>query len=290
MSIPLNSACNCCDKIPRFDFSELPPDLSRDFFPFGIRSRTKSASVTPCGVQNPNDGLFYKVYTENYELGSVTRTYTYDPETNNCTEEIVADIPEGGGEGSLISVDYSGQITAGELKGYAETRLGLAEYSEWSNTATPTALSYSDSNGAAIAISEVRGFHPPTFSGFFKMWIDKVTFSWDSDEGRFINPQSGSYDIYEWSGGLLSILHSVNAEENKIYGPTFQLTATDQTQFILFIRKFSFLSDYVPNDPNINLGFDATFSFFLELDRPSPDCFSNGVPTVNESCPASLFD
>jgi|694.fasta_scaffold37532_3 hypothetical protein len=283
MSVSLNSACNCCDEIPRFDFSELLPDLSIDFYPFEIRSRTKSVAVSACGVQNPDDGFYYKMYVETYEIGSITRTYTYDPVTNNCIEEIISDLPEGGGEGELQSVEYSEQVTPEELIGYAETRLSQVEYSEWNETINPVASRYSDFSGAAITVSEVQAFHPPTFSGFFKMWIDGVNFTWDPDQG-FINPQSDPYDTYEWSGGLQSMSHSVNAEENRIYGPTFNLTAPNQTQIILYISKFSFLPDYVPNDPNIDVE-----SGFPVITRPDPDCFSNGVPTVNASCPANLF-
>ncbi len=127
-------------------------------------------------------------------------------------------------------------------------------------------------------ISEYRLSHPPTATGYLKIWLDNYVETYSPD-GSVISQSVQPFSTYEWSGKPLFPDQSVNSEANRIISSAFQVPLPESysVSHKIFMSKWSMLPNYVPSDPvSVNL---LGAPFFHE--RPSPDCFSNAVPNVS---------
>lgn len=121
--------------------------------------------------------------------------------------------------------------------------------------------------------------HLPSPSCYLKVWIGLTTFSFPANELSSPNLYSlvdDSTAEYIWSPSYSPCLpdptKSAFAEENIIESETYFLDPSEDNQITFaYIKKYSFLPDYEPNDP---LPFNPETQ---ELLRPDPDINPNGV-------------
>jgi hypothetical protein len=333
------SACNCCEAFPlnvvtlegqkksfslsKCGFAEFDgysadgvwPDTG--FSGSGNLLSTKFfLTGTLTGIQV--DGLAEPVDGE----GSVTRTYQFNQETGECDLSVSSGgLPEDAlgqpGDGGFLiyagDLNLSDEYTNEQLISNASTQAPEEFSGEWSGsnlTASQYLLNARDNDEpSAFGYYEeeqiqVRITHPPTATGYLKVWlwkkVTKLTEWPDTYDGE---PSYTEFEVYEWEGAPNSETHGINAQENKVTSsyypvdpeedPETALQMVDfysddgfvifqgqaaRTRVEIFVYKYSLIKNYTPDDPVLN---EATFA----LERPNPDCESNGVPTLSEACP-----
>jgi hypothetical protein len=297
------SACNCCE-----------------FFPTNVatlQSRSEFVSLGKCGYVD-DDGNFNLVQTDSYEnqfasdfwrelypgyaLPEVIKiiattnqetceeTITFDPEEQRDEEgQPQGPYDDGKTYNNQISEAFSDPFTNNALK-TKTSALITGTYGEWVNASsvTPqanrffsTAFSYwADFSDYTITNTKVRIVHPPTATGYLKVWLVKRIFLYSNDEWVFQREEP--FDVYEWEGEPSSAIHSINAEENQVLGDEFDAEVeADQFRYDIYIQKWSLIPDYEPADPAWNDELEQANKY----ERASPDCESNGAPTLNEECP-----
>lgn len=134
----------------------------------------------------------------------------------------------------------------------------------------------------AIQQSQFRITHPPSATGYLKIWFDKVIYNWDQELFSWVYVSREPFDAYIWSGGIPNPQNGVNDPENRIISQVFDLQIQDDEAYEIAPRKWSMLQQYEPVDPTDIFPIGLTT-------RPIPDCFSNNFPTVNGDCSANLF-
>lgn len=253
--------------------------------------------------------------------GSETFTVTYDYDSENgCTETVTFD-PAVVGEGGIYENQPTFNLFAGsnpsnehtdaDIKNEAQDLL-VGDYGDWGTAWGPSSGGPSNPSASAryqeVDLSfdadpeiytlngsyletrlEARIAHPPTATGYLKVWLGKREYNYDaSDEAIWVPDKDSGFQEYTWTGEPASEEHSINAEENQIFGESFELIAPEGKRFDVFVLKWSLIAGYEPDDPVFN---EETQQY--ELDnfgnplRPTPDCKSNGVPQLNSECPFS---
>lgn len=308
------NACNCCEQFP-IDVITLQ-SRSRGFF-IGRCSY----------YNEDDGKLYKKVtriYEDPWQedegwLGSETitviSTKTWSPRNiidgfDTCSENIeyipdISSFPPPYDDAStfqnLLETIWEDEETIQEIEDRYDLLIGLfPEFSEWQNINQPINAEnrhffgiiedhYSSSypDNSSISESEMRITHPPTASGYLKVWLLKRTYQWTRTEiqiGQFSYPffdweylMDEPFQIYEWTGQPQSLSHGINEEENKIFSQVWNVTAETNKLTEIYIQKFSLIDGYEPDDPIVN---EVNYWF----ERPSPDCESNGVPTLNIEC------
>jgi hypothetical protein len=280
------SACDCCEQFP--------------ILVVEFQSRSKFATLGNCGFYNEADDKYYFVQSQYYTntLGASapetygntqTKTYAngdctldteYDP-ADQVDEEGNPNPPYDDGatySEPILPPEYESEYTPEMLKDNVNGLL-VGDFTEWGGQ-TPSAYRFF-SNGQADysrGVVQVRVVHPPTATGYLKVWLYKKEFIWDEDE-EWIYVGDSEFGTYEWTGQPDSLEHSINSEENRVDGePIDVVVEEDQKRYDVFVLKWSLIPDYVPSDPIFN---EETLAY----ERPVPDCESNGVPTLNEDCP-----
>jgi hypothetical protein len=313
MSFPisLNSACNCCETIP--------------FLSFRHTIRSKGVTIGECGFIKEGDetNLYRQITTTYTETGSGIQlfvgigsdagadfyaevnegdttqvTLRREPSEDGCGCERIEvsgfywDDPAG------VEVDneYAEVATEAELIESTERCFENQEFFEsyeddrWFDYSFVSSENYIEGGTPAgsytISESRLSLIHPPTVSGYLKIWLWQR--KWTMVNGEYQSQELEPFDTYEWSGAPTFPDLGVNAVENRITSPEFEILAELGTVIDVFIGKWSLIPDYEPSDPILdpNAEINAEVSSWI---RPSPDCFSNGTPTVNAICPASLF-
>lgn len=305
----LNSACNCCETIPY-------PALK-------LEARSKGTSVTGCGYADPEgeEGVLYRQITTTYTApGPALQLWV--GVGLNAGEEYYAEINEGDTVEMVfrsvvtedgcgcIQGEYSGffwdDMDAGytseevyeevvpvdEVIGRGEDCLDLLELGAWGEWFFAAAEKRYSPHYYSRSVSELRLKHPPTVTGYLKIWLWQRKFT-ISTSGEFVSQELSPFDEYVWTGEPSNLNLGVNAEENRITSSVFEIITEDiNTRIDIFIGKWSLIPEYEPADPILdpnNSDPSQVNPDFPSWTRPNPDCFSNGTPTVNETCPASLF-
>lgn len=303
------SACNCCEAFP-IDVVTL-------------QFRTSSAILSKCGFLEDSGGgfiygtqisddpwtfdvdwakadgecysnlTFYKTQTivlqeVDQASQSMTKTLTFNAETCSCDVDANYFYPtsEDPGDVDLISRTLTDEYTTTELM---ENTVGcIPELPEEWTVGESVSISriYEEllSCNEAFAtydesIGEVRLTHPPTATGYLKVWLLKRTRDWDSITLTFGPPTDSLFDAYEWIGTPPSPTSGINETANQIISDPIEIVRPEEQQSVeIVVQKWSLIPEYEPTDPIVN---EETY----ELERPTPDCESNGVPTLNEDCP-----
>lgn len=138
---------------------------------------------------------------------------------------------------------------------------------------------------------QVRVSHPPTATGYLKVWLVKRVRQYNPETDTYSLPVDGPFEEYEWSGSPNDFNFGINEAENRINGPTYTLERpSPQTSVTIQVFKFSLLPNYEPDDPIIDENYfelpNVDNYGLSNLIRPTPDCKSNGVPTISNDCPA----
>jgi hypothetical protein len=129
--------------------------------------------------------------------------------------------------------------------------------------------------------AEYRISHRALPSCYLRVWIALMTYEWGPDL-EFGALLENSNEIYTWEPTSNPCLpdpeKSISDDAQIIKSPVYSLAipAETNTATFAFIRKYSFLPDYEPDDPIIV----NPFSF----SRPVPDCKPNGIPNPNSGC------
>jgi hypothetical protein len=251
--------------------------------------------------------------------GTSTRTYEFNAETGDCDVSVTSSglpndaLGELGDGGNLIIIDYqlSNEYTNEQLVENTRTQMSEEFSGEWDSENVAAGQYFDDliNDGDAGAFYnetqlQVRIAHPPTASGYLKVWLYKRTrklIDYVGDGvGGFVEvysePINTELEIYEWDGEPANAELGIDDEENRITSDVFAVpieevdldfieidTEIEQGQVAgnkveIVVWKYSLLEGYEPDDPIIN---EETF----QLERPDPDCKSNGVPTLNADCP-----
>lgn len=296
------SACNCCEQFP----IEAPL----------LQVRSRNANAAFCGFYNDADGKFYYKAEQTFEdpwaiiedpgaltEGTFVRTLTksYDATEDVCNETRTFEPNIYDDEQQMFIPPYDDSSTFNYPIGgpeYSEEEAPsaikervlnlLGEYSEWSQLGLlPVPAAEGFHWGPVFAVVETTGRiteaemrlnHYPTATGYLKVWLTVRTFTWDLEEAGWTNPIDSEFAVYEWTGEPASDQHAVDAPQNRITSQVWQIACADDQKKDVYIAKYSLIPGYEPEDP---LDFNAA----LSLNRPDPDCESNGVPTLNEDCP-----
>jgi hypothetical protein len=295
------SACNCCEPFPTFSgaFSYQPYVLK-------LEGRSKSFGAGPFYYEDEN-GDYFKTKTETdtwkggpgtilyadvsnqgldyygeIDFGSTTqRTYTYA--WINCQVEGSASgfyFDERGD--TEVTTQYSNPFNwPSEAVINAQECLASSEFGEWADVGS-VETSKVLNTGYAETVSEYRVKHPPTATGYLKVWLSKVDENY-SPEGELVSSSTQPFTTYEWSGAPPSLNHSINSLENLITSQVFEATPPESYSVVrkIVISKWSMLPEYEPDDP---VSLELVFAPYSHT-RPVPDCLSNGVPTLNDDCP-----
>jgi hypothetical protein len=303
------SACNCCEAFPVNVVT--------------FESRTSGAQLSKCGFLKDTGGYwfyknqisddpwtfdvgwaltdgecyqnltFYKTQTivlqeVDQDSQSMTTTATFNTETCECDFEATYFYPtsEDPGDVDFISRTLNNEYTTAELA--ANTVGCIPEFSEeWTpgNSVTISRIYEEQLNcneawaTYAESAGQVRIVHPPTATGYLKVWLLKRVRQYDTETLLFGPLTDSQFNVYEWSGTPASNLDGIDSEANRIESAPIEIDRPDeQTSVEVVVQKWSLIPGYEPSDPIVN---EETF----ELERPSPDCESNGVPTLNEDCP-----
>jgi hypothetical protein len=243
-------------------------------------------------------------------VGTVTRTYEFNAETGECDLSVVSSgLPENAlgdpGDGGFLIYNsapvFSNEYTNTQLISNALTQMPEEFQGEWSEDVRAFQTLFDtieDSEPSATYTEEqiqVRITHPPTATGYLKVWLWKKVSQLVEAYETYGEPVYSEFEVYEWEGAPNSDQHGINEEENEIISQVYEvpreedppnmvavntLTSVGEVGFTvveIFVYKYSLIKDYEPDDPVLN---EETF----ELERPNPDCESNGVPTLNEEC------
>jgi hypothetical protein len=219
--------------------------------------------------------------------GPVEEVFTvqYNTETCSCETTNTGFRPEDGGDQQSDDIEFSESYTKPNF--ISDTSACISDFSEWEGaTAAATEVTYALSviddavvNIYSVSDVEFRFTHPPTATGYLKVWIWQRVYDTRDEVGNWVNPVDLPYDTYEWIGQPPDLQYGIDESENKIVSDPFAPErAEENTRVEFFVAKWSLLPGYEPDDPLVD---EETF----ELSRPSPDCESNGVPTLNEECP-----
>jgi hypothetical protein len=252
--------------------------------------------------------------------GSATFTVTYDYDSENgCAETITFD-PAVVGEGGIyenqptftqfVGSAPSNEHTDAQIKNEAQDLL-VGEYGDWGTAWGPGSGGPSNPSSSAryqqVNLSfdadpevytlndsyletrlEARIAHPPTATGYLKVWLAKREYNYDPTSEIYdiwVPDKDSEFQEYTWTGEPASDEHSINSQENQIFGESFELIAPEGKRFDVFVLKWSLIPGYTPADPVLN---EETQRYERdgngELVRPDPDCESNGVPTLNGDC------
>lgn len=289
--------CNCCQLFP---------------FVFDLEWRGEIFSSSKCGYTNRSidneacydgNGVFSTLTTtwqpeENDPFDRttyvITETQTWDAESKTCIysrEPAYDEAPydDIGGSGSF-SYALSNEYTSEELMDNVYAALPPIE-GEWvkSSPVLPAEIKRElidkvgdDCYPASLYTEsslEVRIAHPPTATGYLKLWLVKRVRQYDQGTDTYSPPVDEPFQEYEWNGSPNDLNSGVNEESNRINGPIYVLDRpSEQTKITIEILKFSLLPNYEPDNPIVDENYN--------LIRPTPDCKSNGVPTLSNECPA----
>jgi hypothetical protein len=128
--------------------------------------------------------------------------------------------------------------------------------------------------------TQYRISHRAIPSCYLKVWIGLQTYEYPSI-GNFGSLLNDSNQIYIWQPSSSPCLPDPTKsaqDDAQIIKSEIYSVDPDETNKITcaFIRKYSFLPDYEPDDPIVVNPFD--------ISRPDPDCNPNGVPNPNSGC------
>jgi hypothetical protein len=298
------SACNCCELFP---------------LEFDLEFRGSGFSSIKCGFTNRDiepescydgSGVFLTITTtwepgEDDDRGTyvVTETYAWNSETKTCdytrnpaTDEPPYDDVEGSMTPSYaLSNEYASESLMDNVYNAIEPITG-----EWSiaGGVNPATLRREliDKVGEDCYVEslynesllEVRISHPPTATGYLKVWLVTRTQTFDQETETYSTAVDAAFQEYEWTGEPADMTIGMNEEGNRIDGETYVLPRPDaQTKVTVEVFKFSFLPGYEPADPVVDeeTAPDIYNPTLYALVRPTPDCLSNGVPTLSYECP-----
>jgi hypothetical protein len=316
------SACDCCDPFPidvvMMEGRKIGASLTKcgfnEFDEYGLNY------VLPdtLGIVRTGPFLSTKFFTQEAitieaedgeEIGTQgtwTQTLTFNDETGECDSDIVkTGLANTSFDGniSVVSRTISDEYTNTELIDNTLTQIPDEFSGEWSTLNNSASRYLDDSLYDGIIESnyseerlQVRISHPPTATGYLKVWMLKRVRVLETPlPVTYSEPTDTPFDVYEWEGEPPSLEHGIDEPENRIVSDPFLVpreetltlqTVTDElgtlntaeTIVEIVVYKWSLIEGYEPADP-------LTDEETLELERPSPDCESNGVPTLNEDCP-----
>jgi hypothetical protein len=301
------SACNCCELFPTFSGSSLSQP-----YVLKLEARSKGFSAAPFYFQDEN-GDYFKTITQTdtwvggpstilyvdvsdqsldyygeIDFGSTTEsTYTYA--WINCQDvlESASGFYFDERADSQVTTQYSDPFDwPSEAVTNVEECLTSSSFGEWAFAGFVEASKILTEIGSlktyAATVSEYRFKHPPTATGYLKVWLSMVEETYSS-EGELLSSSTEPFTTYEWSGTPPSLNHSINSLENLITSEVFEATPPESHSVVrkIFISKWSMLPEYEPDDP---VSVDLLFAPYSHT-RPDPDCLSNAVPTLNEDCP-----
>jgi hypothetical protein len=292
------SACNCCEQLP-IDVVTLEfraTDLL--LFKCGFIETDESGCAELGAIIYQQKVTTYQAEEPTYPGPyTVTETIVYNSETGDCDyvrDPSTDEPPYDDLAGVPFTTTYGSEYTTAALMVNAGNRIESQEFSgEWQDAAIgPQENHYSYSEyfeyieddcypgaWASERKIQIRIAHPPTATGYLKVWLWKRTRVFDPQANTVEPPEDSAFEIYEWQGVPASDDYSVDAVENRIEFEYDVLERPAQnTSVQIVVAKWSLIPEYEPSDPIAN---GETY----ELERPSPDCESNGVPTLNEDCP-----
>lgn len=292
------SACNCCDLFPlEFDLEHRGEVFSASKCGYTNKSLDNEACYDGNGVfstltttwePDGNDPAGRTTYviteTQTWDAESKTCVYTRDPETDEPPYDDLA--------GGSFTYELSAEYTSEELMENVYAALPPIE-GEWEEA---TVLSPAEIKRELIdkvgedcypkslyteSSLEVRIAHPPTATCYLKVWLVARTREYDQQTETYGPPTDAAFQIYEWEGAPADMTIGINEQANRVEGETYVVPRPDeaQTKVTIEVFKFSFLPEYEPDDPQVDSENDYAFI------RPTPDCLSNGVPTLNAECP-----
>lgn len=291
------SACNCCELFP---------------LEFDLEHRGEAFFLSKCGYTNRDivnescyDGLgvfltkqIDYTWAENDPTGrtsySVTYSTAYDPETKLCVETRVPandEAPYDDLSDAQTDIAISDEYTSSELMANVYAALPPIE-GEWTEV---SAVSPAETKRELIdkvgedcypaslyteSSLEVRIAHPPTATGYLKVWLVARTRTFDQQTDTYGPPTDAAFEVYEWNGAPADMTIGMNEPGNRVEGETYVVPRpAEQTKVTIEVFKFSFLPEYEPDDPQVDAENDYAFI------RPTPDCLSNGVPQLSAECP-----
>lgn len=168
----------------------------------------------------------------------------------------------------LNTLSYAPWYTeSGGDEGFLPVPMGAAPRTTYNNSYLYDDWSYAEK-------SEYRIVHNPYPSCYLKVWIGEITYANDI----IVNDITREY---VWSPTYSPCIPNNNKpfyhEENKIISEIFKLnpSGTNEITFA-FLKKWSYLKDYEPDDPII---LDQFMAY-----RPIPDCKPNGLPDPTIEC------
>jgi hypothetical protein len=325
------SACNCCDAFPinvvTLEGRQRGAQLSKcgtneydlysftDQWPDPVTNGPASGATLLSNKFFLTDVITVEVdgRAQNPEgQGTSTRTYEFNAETGECDVSVTSSglpndaLGEPGDGGFLIINNYelSNEYTNAQLIENTRTQIPEEFIGEWESEGFTAAQYLEDlivdgDPGASYSETQmqVRISHPPTASGYLRVWLYMRTSKLVDYGGNvYGEPINTELEIYEWDGEPTNAELGIDDEENRITSDVFAVpieevdldfieidTEIEQGQVAgnkveIVVWKYSLLEGYEPDDPIIN---EETF----QLERPDPDCKSNGVPTLNADCP-----
>lgn len=301
------SACNCCEPFPTFNgaFLDQPYVLK-------LQGRSKGFSAGPFWYQDENGDFFKTItstdtwtggpatvlfvdvsgqgldYYDEIDFGdTAVSTYTWAWECNGPFLQSATGFYFDERGDTVVTQAFSDAFDwPSEAATNAQECLGELPFGEWADAGfVETSKILTDNEFLQTyseSVSQYRLKHPPTASGYLKVWLSMVEEAYDA-EGELLGSSTEPFTTYEWSGTPQSLSHSINSPENLITSGQFDSPLPEDSSIVrkIFISKWSMLPEYEPEDPtSVELNF-APYSHT----RPDPDCQSNGVPTLNEECP-----
>lgn len=280
------SACNCCEAFPL--------DVA------SIEFRTKGVSLSKCGwllsEQYQSGRIFWaSQITRNYNCDGETFTlvedYIYNASTRLCSytnngfsQDITFCNQDTNAAAYFGIVHYVNDYVEYQdslLISRAEAFLENQTFGDWTASDFPHASKSLRGLGNELyeeTATEIRIAHPPTATGYLKVWLQKV--SEDYDYPNLVNGVASAFDTYEWTGQPQHLTHPVDHSLNRIVSEPIAIPrpALNKSNRVK-IWKYSLLPGYEPEDPTF------VDDINWQLLRPDPDCESNGVPTLSADCP-----
>jgi hypothetical protein len=282
------SACNCCE--------EFPVDAP------GFEYRSRSNILNKCGFldsetyyfketttyTSPLEGGegFSKINAEtqeteqwNGETLEHVKSYEFNADTCVCEFSETGYFPEDFGNFDPPTFFYEDEYTDSLLETNNYGCLEKNEFSEWDNVNEALAERIIiGGQTASESEMEVRLLHQPTATAYLKVWLWQRERDFDPETAEFSAPTDSLFETYEWSGTPPAPEYGINEPENQITEIIAVPRLGPNSSVKIFVAKWSLIEGYEPDDPLVD---EETF----ELSRPSPDCESNGVPTLTEECP-----
>ena len=309
----LKSACNCCQQFPIDVVTLQARQKGASFWKCG----TNVGNPWEDGYFPSPDGQYYQIFKVifsadfgvypvlnkvNVETGEMTPwtsgtieeifEYSWNAETCSCDFSHTGFVPEDYGSSSA-TFDWSNVYTDTML--LENTVACIGEYGEWQNLSPfpPTTLrgfynlAFTDTpeevnDSYSEQLIEVRITHPPTATGYLKVWLWKGVSTYN---GVDCSTSTWSlFDTYEWEGEPNDLNFGINEPENLVTSDTFTVPRPDlNTCTKIIVAKWSLIKDYEPDDP---LSVDEFDLSGVVINRPTTDCKSNGVPALSAECPA----